>query len=143
MAVLAADSACNFPLSQQSIHRDYQPVQHHSLQQQRQSSNLVGLVIDCQLLEHEAQLMAYSGQQMNILAAQRGGPAVFKRFIDSCKLYPDVKDPRLAWMELDYVVMVSATDPIEAKKIFREVKKRTPTDSPIYPRIKSLESTYE
>ena len=75
--------------------------------------------------------------------AQRGGPAVFKRFIDSCKLYPDVKDPRLAWMELDYVVMVSATDPIEAKKIFREVKKRTPTDSPIYPRIKSLESTYE
>ncbi len=75
--------------------------------------------------------------------AQKGGAAVFKRFLDSCKQYPDVKDPRLGWMQLDYVVMVSATDPIEAKKVFQEVKKRVSPDSPIYPRIKSLEKTYE
>lgn len=75
--------------------------------------------------------------------AQRGDAATLKRFIDSCKNFPDVKDPRLAWVELDYVVMITATDPIEARKIFQAVKKRTPSDSPIYPRIKSLEKNYE
>ena len=75
--------------------------------------------------------------------AQRGDAATLKRFIDSCKIFPDVKDPRLAWVEMDYVVKISATDPIEARKVFQAVKKRTPTDSPIYPRIKSLEKNYE
>lgn len=75
--------------------------------------------------------------------AQQAGPDTFKRFIDGCKNFPDVKDPRLAWMELDYMVMISSTDPVEAKKIFFDVKKRTPADSPIYPRIKSLEKSYE
>ena len=75
--------------------------------------------------------------------AQRGDAAMLKRFIDSCKNFPDVKDPRLAWVELDYVVKVSATDPLEARKIFQAVKTRTSTDSPIYPRIKSLEKNYE
>ena len=78
-----------------------------------------------------------------MIHAQRGDAATLKRFIDSCKNFPDVKDPRLAWVELDYVVKVSATDPLEARKIFQAVKKRTPTDSPIYPRIKSLEKNYE
>ena len=75
--------------------------------------------------------------------AQRSDAATFKRFLDSCKNFPDVKDPRLAWAELDYVVMVSAKDPVEAKKVFQAVKKRTPMDSLIYPRIKSLEKNYE
>jgi hypothetical protein len=39
--------------------------------------------------------------------------------------------------------MISVKDPVEAKKIFAEVKKRTPPDSPIYPRIKLLSKTYE
>ena len=75
--------------------------------------------------------------------AKEAGPETFKRFLEGCKRFPDVKDPRLAWMELDYVVMISSSDPIEAKKIFFEVKKRTPATSPIYPRIKSLEKSYE
>jgi hypothetical protein len=54
-----------------------------------------------------------------------------------------VKDPRLAWIELDYVVMLSPSDPVEAKKLFAQIKKRTPADSPIMPRIRSLEKTYE
>ena len=81
--------------------------------------------------------------QYKVREAQQAGPETFKRFIDSCKRFPDVKDPRLAWMELDYMVMISSTDPVEAKKIFFDVKKRTPTDSPIYPRIKALEKSYE
>jgi hypothetical protein len=76
-------------------------------------------------------------------AEQSADPAVLKRFIDYARTQPGVHDPRLAWIELDYVVRLSATDPVTAKKIFREVKKRTPEDSPIYPRIKSLEKAYD
>src|SRR5688572_17765692 len=75
--------------------------------------------------------------------AQQAGPASVKNFIEYCKRLPEVKDPRLAWIELDYVVMITSTDPVEAKKIFHEVKKRTPEDSPIVPRIKSMEKNYE
>ena len=75
--------------------------------------------------------------------AQQAGPASVKNFIEYCKRLPDVKDPRLAWIQLDYVVMITSTDPVEAKKIFHEVKQRTPPDSPIVPRIKSMEKNYE
>lgn len=54
-----------------------------------------------------------------------------------------VKDPRLAWIELDYAVMISQKDPAEAKKIYEDVKNRTPESSPIYPRVKQLQKTYE
>jgi hypothetical protein len=53
-----------------------------------------------------------------------------------------VDDPRRAWIELDYMVMISKTDPQEAKAIFDSVKDRTPQDSLVYPRIKQLEKTY-
>jgi hypothetical protein len=74
---------------------------------------------------------------------QHSDPAVFKRFIDACKTYPDVKDPRLAWMELDYVVRLSAINPVEAKQIYWAVKKRTPPDSPIWPRLRMMAKHYE
>lgn len=54
-----------------------------------------------------------------------------------------VDDPRRAWIELDYMVMISKENPQEAKKIYESVKERTPQDSPIYPRVKLLEKTYE
>lgn len=75
--------------------------------------------------------------------AQAAGPAAFKAFIDGLRRYPDVKDPRLAWIELDYVLMISPTDPVEAKRLFAQIKKRTPPDSPIISRIRALEKTYE
>ncbi len=60
------------------------------------------------------------------------------------KMYGDsVQDPRRAWIELDYMVLIAHTDPVEAKKIFADVKDRIPTNSPVYPRIKHLEKTYE
>jgi hypothetical protein len=54
-----------------------------------------------------------------------------------------VQDPRKAWIELDYVVAVAAQDPVEAKKVFEDVKARTPQDSRVYPRIKELQKSYE
>ena len=75
--------------------------------------------------------------------AQQKGPDAYKEFIDKIKKSPIVKDPRLAWIELDYVVMIAGKNPAEAKRVFLKVKERTPPDSPIYPRIKSLEKTFE
>jgi hypothetical protein len=54
-----------------------------------------------------------------------------------------VNDPRRAWIELDYMVMISKEDPQEAKLIYESVRDRTPQNSPVYPRIKLLEKTYE
>lgn len=54
-----------------------------------------------------------------------------------------VQDPRLAWIELDYCVMVAKKDPQEARRIFASVKQRTPAKSPVYPRVKELAKTYE
>ena len=75
--------------------------------------------------------------------AQSKGPEAFKEFIATIKKSPFVKDPRLAWIELDYVVMIAAKDPAEAKRVFLRVKERTPENSPVYPRIKELEKNFE
>ncbi len=52
-------------------------------------------------------------------------------------------DPRLAEIELDYVVLLNQSNPMEARRIFATVKQRTPTNSPIYPRVKQLARAYE
>lgn len=54
-----------------------------------------------------------------------------------------VQDPRRAWIELDYVVQVASSDPLEARKVFADVKSRVETNSPVYPRVKQLEKTYD
>jgi hypothetical protein len=54
-----------------------------------------------------------------------------------------VQDPRKAWIELDYCIAVAREDPAEAKRAFASVKNRTPQSSPVWPRIKQLEKTYE
>ena len=79
--------------------------------------------------------------ESSLQAAQKAGPVAMKNWL---KLYGHlVKDPRKGWIELDYAVMLSRDDPREAKRVFAEVKSRTLTNSPIYPRIKQLEKTYE
>ena len=54
-----------------------------------------------------------------------------------------VQDPRKAWIELDYCVLVSREDLPEARRVFAEVKKRTSPSSPVWPWIKELEQAYE
>src|SRR5436190_11723471 len=67
-------------------------------------------------------------------AVKKGAPAV-KAFLDNYGKFPSFKDPRKAWIQLDYLVMISGADPTEAKRIYAEVKARVPTNSVIYPRI--------
>ena len=75
-------------------------------------------------------------------AYKKGAPGL-KEWLENAKRFPQIQDPRLAWIELDYVVQVSRSNPVEAKRVFADVKQRTPANSPIYRRIKALEKTYE
>jgi hypothetical protein len=54
-----------------------------------------------------------------------------------------IQDPRRAWIELDYVVLVGANDPGEARRVFVKVKGRLAPGSPAYNRMQQLAKTYE
>ena len=54
-----------------------------------------------------------------------------------------VEDPRKAWIELDFCVAVAREDPAEARRVFASVKERIGPASPVWPRMKQLEKTYE
>lgn len=73
--------------------------------------------------------------------AQRQGAAGVSAFL---KTYGDkIQDPRKAWIQLDYCQLIAHENPGEARSTFAAVKARTPPDSPIMPRIKQLEHTFE
>ena len=73
-------------------------------------------------------------------AAQKT-PATFKAWL---KTYgASVQDPRKAWIELDYCIVISRENPSEARRIFAEVKARTPQTSPVWPRIQQMARAYE
>jgi hypothetical protein len=81
------------------------------------------------------------GLEPSYAAAEKNGAAGVRNWlkINGAR----VEDPRRAWIELDYVVLVAHDDPVEAKKVFADVKGRTPETSPVYKRIKELQNTYE
>jgi len=74
-------------------------------------------------------------------AARKQGAAGLKNWL---KTYgQSVEDPRKAWIELDYCVAVAREDPAEARRVFATVKERIGPASPVWPRMKQLEKTYE
>jgi hypothetical protein len=79
--------------------------------------------------------------QDSLQAAEKNGAASLGSWL---KLYGSrVQDPKKAWVELDYVVMITRDNPKEAKRIFGEVKDRIPANSPVRQRIQGMEKTYE
>lgn len=77
----------------------------------------------------------------SLQTARKQGPAGLKSWLKTHS--QSVEDPRKAWIELDYCVAVAREDPAEARRVFAAVKERTPPASPVWPRIKKLEKTYE
>jgi hypothetical protein len=73
--------------------------------------------------------------------AQNRGADGLKAWLEAYR--KATKDPRLAWIELDYVQLVAPQNPGEAKRVFATVKERTQPDSPVYRRVKELEKTYQ
>ena len=81
------------------------------------------------------------GLEPGLKTAQQNSPAAFRKWL---KTYDKaLQDPRKAWIELDYCVAIAREDPSEARRVFAEVKKRTPPSSPVWPRVKALEKTYK
>lgn len=76
----------------------------------------------------------------SLAAAQAQGAPALKAWLAKYGQY--ARDPRLAEIQLDYVVLVSRTNPTEARQFFQAVKQRTPKTSPLYERVKRLEPTY-
>jgi hypothetical protein len=81
------------------------------------------------------------GWEVSLKAAEQGGAGALGNWL---KTYgPSVQDPRKAWIQLDYVVMISRDNPQEAKRIFADVRDRTPPSSPVWPRVHDLEKSYQ
>ena len=74
-------------------------------------------------------------------AAQQKGAAAVREWLAAHG--KDLQDPRKAWIELDFCVAITRDDPAEARRIFKAVRDRTPSNSPLQPRLKQLESSYE
>lgn len=77
----------------------------------------------------------------SLAAAQKQGAEGLGNFLRQYGHH--IRDPRLAALELDYVVLLSLKNPEEARRIFKAVQARTPPSSPVYGRIKRLEKTYQ
>ena len=77
----------------------------------------------------------------SLQAARKQGAAGLKSWLKTHN--QSVEDPRKAWIELDYCVAVAREDTAEARRVFATVKERTSQSSPVWPRIKKLEETYQ
>jgi hypothetical protein len=78
--------------------------------------------------------------EASLQKAQSQGAAAMKEWLRLYRAY--ASDPRLAWIELDYVILLSREDPGEARRVFQSVKSRVSHTSPVYERVKKLEKTY-
>jgi len=76
----------------------------------------------------------------SLAKAQSGGAKTLKPWLDTYS--KSVQDPRLASIQLDYVLLIGRENPAEARRIFADIQKRTPPNSPVYARVKQLEPTY-
>lgn len=74
-------------------------------------------------------------------AAKEKGVTAFRTWFNANEA--KLSDPRKAWIELELCVATTRENPAEAKKLFARVKSRVPPSSPVWPRIKELEKTYE
>ena len=71
----------------------------------------------------------------------KSDPAALRRWLKANQ--SRVQDPRLAWIQLDFVELIGRDSPNEAREVFNSVKPRIGTNSPIYPRIQKLEKTFQ
>ena len=79
--------------------------------------------------------------ESSLQTAQKRGAAGLRNWL---KAYgQSLEDPRKAWIELDFCVAVAREDPAEARRVFAAVKERLGPASPVWPRMKTLEKTYE
>jgi hypothetical protein len=77
----------------------------------------------------------------SLRAAQEQGPAAMRQWIAT--FGSRVEDPRLAWIQLDFCMMIARSSPNDARQIFARVADRIPTNSPVFPRVQQLAGTFK
>lgn len=82
-----------------------------------------------------------SSLEAQLATARSQGAPGLKNFLQTYR--HAIRDPRLAEIELDYVVQAGRQDPADARRVFKTVQQRTPPGSPLYSRVKSMERSYE
>ena len=76
----------------------------------------------------------------SLSTAQTQGHAALKKWLDTYGW--QVQDPRKAWIQLDYCQSVFRDNPQEARSVFASVRERLKESSPVYPRMKQLEKSF-
>jgi len=76
----------------------------------------------------------------SLRAAQSQGAGALKKWLDTYG--KQVQDPRKAWIQLDYCQNVFRDNPQEARAVFAAVRERLRESSPVYPRMKQLEKSF-
>jgi hypothetical protein len=94
-----------------------------------------------EISEDQMGRMSYELEQ-SLQEARKKGPSAVKAWLNRFEKSPKIPEDRLAWIKLDYVLTISQSDPLEAKKVFAEVKSKVSTSSKVYPRVQKLEKTY-
>lgn len=79
--------------------------------------------------------------ESSLAAAKTRGASEFKKWIRQYRQY--VQEPRLSEIELNYVIIVGRSDPVEARRVFAAVRKRNGKSSPLAARIQKLAKTYQ
>jgi hypothetical protein len=79
--------------------------------------------------------------EASLAQAQREGPEALGKWLKTWSR--QVQDPRLAWIELDYVVLLNLQSHREARERFLQVAGRIPPESPVAERIRKLAPAYE
>jgi hypothetical protein len=79
--------------------------------------------------------------EASLEAAKRQGAAALRTWLRQNRA--QIQDPRLADIELDFVLLVAGRNFGEAREVFAQVQRRVPPESPVYPRIRKLEKTYQ
>jgi hypothetical protein len=74
-------------------------------------------------------------------AARAQGPAALKRWLDANRRY--LQDPRLGDIELDMAVALMRQNLPQAREIYKNVKARTPANSPLQGRLQRLARSLE
>lgn len=73
--------------------------------------------------------------------AKRGGAASVAKWLNQHR--GQIRDPRLADIEMDYVVLVGRTNQAEARRVLGNIKSRINPSSPAYRRFQQLEKAYQ
>lgn len=72
--------------------------------------------------------------------AKRGGAETLARWLNRHR--DQIRDPRLADIEMDYVVLVGRTNQAEARRVLDGIRLRVKPPSPAYRRFQQLDKAY-